>query len=80
MQSIIDTKIFVKDKDLIMISRKEYEVFSYFSKIIDQDQLWFWSKEWQEKEKEAEDDIKSGNISGSYKTKDELQTALNKLK
>lgn len=30
--------------------------------IIDRSQAWFWSKEWQEKEKEVEEDIKGGRI------------------
>ena len=30
--------------------------------IIDRSQSWFWSKEWQEKEKELEEDLKSGRI------------------
>jgi antitoxin MazE len=33
--------------------------------IIDRTQSWFWSKEWQAKEKEAETNIKTGKI---YKT------------
>lgn len=39
--------------------------------IIDRSQSWFWSKEWQEKEKEVEENIKEGKI---YKVKnvDEL--------
>ena len=30
--------------------------------IIDRSQSWFWSKDWQAKEKEVEEDIKSGKI------------------
>ena len=30
--------------------------------IIDRSQSWFWSKEWQAKEKEVEEDIKAGRI------------------
>ena len=30
--------------------------------VIDRSQSWFWSREWQEKEKEAEDDLKAGRI------------------
>jgi AbrB family looped-hinge helix DNA binding protein len=35
--------------------------------IIDRSQAWFWSDEWQEKEKEADEDIKAGRV---YSTKD----------
>jgi len=30
--------------------------------VIYRSQLWFWSKDWQAKEKEVEEDIKSGKI------------------
>ena len=30
--------------------------------IIDRSQSWFWSKEWQEKEKEVEEDLAEGRI------------------
>jgi len=30
--------------------------------IIERSQSWFWSKEWQEKEKEVEENIKEGKI------------------
>jgi len=33
--------------------------------VIDRSQSWFWSSEWQEKEKEVEDDLRAGRI---YKT------------
>ncbi len=35
--------------------------------IIDRSQAWFWSKEWQDKEKEADEDIKTGRV---YRAKD----------
>lgn len=30
--------------------------------IIPKDQVWFWSKEWQKEEKQAEKDIKNGKV------------------
>lgn len=35
--------------------------------IIDRSQAWFWSDEWQGKEKEADEDIKAGRV---YRSKD----------
>ncbi len=32
-------------------------------KLIDAEQVWFWTREWQEAEKKAEEDIKKGRIS-----------------
>ena len=31
--------------------------------VIDRSQAWFWSKEWQEKESKADEDIKAGRVS-----------------
>ncbi len=35
--------------------------------IIDRSQAWFWSEEWQNEEKEADEDIKAGRV---YRAKD----------
>ncbi len=69
-----------KKEELVAIPRKEYEAFLRFLKIISKDQKWFWTPEWQEKEKEADKDILFKKISPPYKTKKGLQTALSKLK
>ena len=49
--------------------RKEYEEFFSILKIISKDQIWFWTKEWQQKEKEADEDIVLKKLSPAYKTK-----------
>ncbi len=43
--------------------------------IIDRSQSWFWSKEWQEKEKEVEENIEEGKV---YKVKN-VDDLINKL-
>lgn len=35
-------------------------------KLIDADQAWFWTKEWQEAERKAEEDIKKGRVSKAF--------------
>jgi hypothetical protein len=42
---------------------------------IDPGQAWFWTREWQEKEREADDDLAAGRVS-SYDTDAELLGAL----
>ncbi len=44
---------------------------------IDSDQAWFWTDEWQEKERQADEDIKKGNVSGPF---DNIDDCLNALK
>lgn len=41
-------------------------------KLISKDQSWFWTKEWQEKEKEADEAIANGEISGTFESAEEL--------
>jgi len=45
-------------------------------KLIPKDQAWFWTKEWQEKEREAEEDIKAGRVSGPFTSGKELIRSL----
>ena len=66
--------------DLVAIPKKEYEQLVYVWNLIPKDQLWFWTKEWQKKEREASNAIKKGRISGPYSTKKELRSALALLK
>jgi AbrB family looped-hinge helix DNA binding protein len=47
-------------------------------KLISKDQAWFWTKEWQEKEKEADEAIGRGELSGPFKNADELIRHLRK--
>ena len=41
--------------------------------VIDRSQAWFWSKEWQAMEKEADDDIKSGRVQKAKNVKELIE-------
>ncbi len=41
-------------------------------KLIPRDQAWFWSKEWQEGEREASDEIAQGSLAGPFDTAADL--------
>jgi len=47
-------------------------------KLISKDQAWFWTKEWQQKEKEADEAIAKGEVSGPFKKTDDLIRHLRK--
>lgn len=57
--------------DRLSISTGDYLDFEFIDgrlvvkpkKLIDAEQGWFWTKEWQEAEKVAEEDIKNGRVS-----------------
>lgn len=45
-------------------------------KLIDSDQAWFWTKEWQKGEKEADEDIKKGRVYGPFNNARDLLKSL----
>ncbi|HDO23697.1 MAG TPA: AbrB/MazE/SpoVT family DNA-binding domain-containing protein [bacterium] len=80
MNALTIPKKLIKNDDLVIIPRREYEKFLRIFKMIPKSQWWFWSKEWQAKEMEAEKDIKSKKLSGPYKAAKDLKMALDNLK
>lgn len=66
--------------ELVAIPQKEYNLFNTFFSFIDKEQMFFWTKEWQIKEREADEAIKNGKIGLAYNTKNELKKALALLK
>ncbi len=62
---ILETRL--KDDKIVIIPKKT----------IDAEQAWFWTKEWQTAEKEAEADIKAGRVK-KFKTAEELIKDLDK--
>jgi hypothetical protein len=45
-------------------------------KPVDADQTWFGTREWQEGEGEADEDIRAGRVSGPFRTAAELKKHL----
>ncbi len=45
---------------------------------IDPSQIYFWTKNWQKMEKDAEEDIKSGRVTGPFKSAKDLLKSLRK--
>lgn len=80
MTAITIPKNLTKKGDLVIIPRSEYEKFLFIFKIIPKDQWWFWTKEWQNKEREADEDIRLKRVNGPYESRQELKSALNRLK
>jgi len=66
--------------DVFEIKREGYSIVLVPKKIIPAEQAWFWTKEWQEKEKEADEDINSAKISGPFEEADGLIKHLRKQK
>ncbi len=66
-------KLNLKAGDNLEITLEEDKIVIKPVVVIDRSQLWFWSKDWQAKEKEVEADIKSGRIHKAEGFKDLIE-------
>ena len=64
--------------DFLEVKTTEEGLVLIPKKLVSKEQTWFWSKEWQEKEKEAEEAIAKGELSKPFKKADELIRHLRK--
>lgn len=76
LPATIREKIGIKEGDYIEFETREEGILIKPKEIIDKSQSWFWSKEWQKGEKEADRDIKLGRT----KTFDSVDDLLAELK
>jgi len=83
-QITIPAKVFktlqLKVGDFLAAKIKNNEIILKPKKLIPKDQEWFWTKEWQSKEREADEDIRAGRLSGPFTTAKDLIKHLNSLK
>ena len=69
----IRKKPHLKIGDLLETEIKEGKVIIKPQKTVDAEQAWFWSKEWQDAEKEVKADIKTGNVKKFKSVEDLIQ-------
>ena len=48
--------------DLLEIAVKGYQLILTPKRAVDLEEAWFWSKEWQEAEREVEEHVKAGRV------------------
>lgn len=70
-KKLIET-LHLQPGDILEIKNEGFTIVLMPKKMIPAEQSWFWSKEWQEKEREAEDDIKTGRVSETFENADKL--------
>ena len=73
-------KLELKEGDFLGARVKDAEIVFKPKRLIPKDQEWFWAKEWQSKEREADEDIKAGRLSGPFANVKDLIAHLNGLK
>ena len=64
-------KLGIEEGDLIEVTVEDDRAVLLPKKLIDKSQAYFWTKEWQEAEKEASEDIKAGRVE-TFDTAEEL--------
>jgi len=57
--------------DYVEVRLEEGHLVLLPKQVIDKDQAWFWTEEWQAAEREAEDDLRAGQVK-EFGTLDEL--------
>ena len=55
-------KLGIEEGDFMDVRVEDNEIVLKPKKLIDKDQAWFWTKRWQEGEREADEDIKVGRV------------------
>ena len=55
-------KLNIEEGDLLDVNVRDGEIVLRPKKLIDKDQAWFWTRRWQEGERQADEDIKAGRV------------------
>ncbi len=55
-------KLGIEEGDLLEVVARDGEIVLRVKKLIDKDQAWFWTKRWQEGERQVDEDIKAGRV------------------
>jgi AbrB family looped-hinge helix DNA binding protein len=52
----------IEEGDFLDAVVRDGEIVLRVKKLVDKEQAWFWTRRWQEGEREAEEDIRAGRI------------------
>ncbi len=66
----------LEDGDFVEVSQKANKIIITPKKLVDADTAWFYTEEWQERERRADEAIKAGKIK-SFNNVDDLIKELN---
>ena len=64
--------------DFLEVQVRDDALYLIPQKLIPKDQAWFWTQEWQERERETNEAIAGGELSGPFESVDELVRHLRK--
>lgn len=63
----------LQEGDYVEVEERDGEIVMVPKRLIDADQAWFWSPEWQAGERAVDEDISAGRVSGRFKTVEEMK-------
>lgn len=66
--------------DYFEVEAKQDQIVFIPKKLVRREDLWYWSKQWQAKEREADEAIAKGEVLGPFKTAKAALQALKKAK
>jgi AbrB family looped-hinge helix DNA binding protein len=72
----IRERLNIQEGDYVEVMEREGEIVMVPKKLVDADQAWFWTPEWQKAEAEAEEDIRTGRVRGPVKKIEDLKKLL----
>ena len=70
----------IEEGDFLDAVVKDSEIVLRVKKLVDKEQAWFWTRRWQEGEKEAEEDIRAGRIHSFDNAKEAIAFLHKRLK
>jgi antitoxin MazE len=62
----------LKPGDFLEVEVRGEALYLVPQRLIPRDQAWFWTREWQEKEREADEAIAKGELSGPFESVEDL--------
>jgi AbrB family looped-hinge helix DNA binding protein len=71
LPATIRRKLGIEEGDVVEMSIEDEKVVLAPKKLVDKSQAYFWTKKWQDAEKQAQEDIESGRVK-SFGSVDEL--------
>ena len=52
----------IEEGDFLDVRVQDNEIVLRVKRLVDKEQAWFWTKRWQEGEREAQEDIRAGRV------------------
>lgn len=78
--SEIFDKLGLEKGDYVQITEENGEIKLQPKKLVDKDQTWFWSQEWQKKEKQAQEDVEKGRVTEEFERVEDMKRDFEKKK